>query len=222
MSRYTGPQWKKSRHKTIGGKKMSRYTGPQWKKSRRLGFSTLETGRELARRPYAPGQHGQKRKKLTEYGLQLAEKQKVRHMYGVNEKQFHNTFKRAGKMEGVTGYNFFCLLESRLDNIVYRLGFATTRRQARQLVNHGHILLNGVKTDIASCQVKVGDVISVKERSRSLEIIKNALASQTHVPGFVEVDADKMEGKFIRLPERSELNQEINESLIVEYYNRLG
>lgn len=201
---------------------MSRYTGPQWKKSRRLGFSTLETGRELARRPYAPGQHGQKRKKLTEYGLQLAEKQKVRHMYGVNEKQFHNTFKRAGKMEGVTGYNFFCLLESRLDNIVYRLGFATTRRQARQLVNHGHILLNGVKTDIASCQVKVGDVISVKERSRSLEVIKNALASQTHVPGFVEVDADKMEGKFIRLPERSELNQEINESLIVEYYNRLG
>ena len=201
---------------------MSRYTGPQWKKSRRLGFSTLETGRELARRPYAPGQHGQKRKKLTEYGLQLDEKQKVRHMYGVNEKQFHNTFKRAGKMEGVTGYNFFCLLESRLDNIVYRLGFATTRRQARQLVNHGHILLNGVKTDIASCQVKVGDVISVKERSRSLEIIKNALASQTHVPGFVEVDADKMEGKFIRLPERSELNQEINESLIVEYYNRLG
>ena len=201
---------------------MSRYTGPQWKKSRRLGFSTLETGRELARRPYAPGQHGQKRKKLTEYGLQLAEKQKVRHMYGVNEKQFHNTFKRAGKMEGVTGYNFFCLLESRLDNIVYRLGFATTRRQARQLVNHGHILLNGVKTDIASCQVKVGDDISVKERSRSLEIIKNALASQTHVPGFVEVDADKMEGKFIRLPERSELNQEINESLIVEYYNRLG
>ena len=201
---------------------MSRYTGPQWKKSRRLGFSTLETGRELARRPYAPGQHGQKRKKLTEYGLQLAEKQKVRHMYGVNEKQFHNTFKRAGKMEGVTGYNFFCLLESRLDNIVYRLGFASTRRQARQLVNHGHILLNGVKTDIASCQVKVGDVISVKERSRSLEIIKNALASQTHVPGFVEVDADKMEGKFIRLPERSELNQEINESLIVEYYNRLG
>ena len=210
-------------NKTInGGRQMSRYTGPQWKLSRRLGFSTLENGKELNKRAYAPGQHGQKRKKQTEYGLQLAEKQKVRHMYGVNEKQFHNTFKRAGKMEGVTGYNFFCLLESRLDNIVYRLGFATTRRQARQLVNHGHILLNGVKTDIASCQVKVGDVISVKERSRSLEIIKNALASQTHVPGFVEVDADKMEGKFIRLPERSELNQEINESLIVEYYNRLG
>lgn len=201
---------------------MARYTGPQWKKSRRLGFSTLETGKELSKRPYAPGQHGQKRKKPTEYGLQLAEKQKVRHMYGVNEKQFHNTFKRASKMEGITGYNFFCLLESRLDNVVYRLGFATTRRQARQLVNHGHILLNSVKTDIASCQVKVGDVVSVKESSKSLEIIKTALASQTHVPGFVEVDAEKMEGKYIRLPERSELNQEINEALIVEYYNRLG
>ena len=201
---------------------MARYTGPQWKKSRRLGFSTLETGKELSKRPYAPGQHGQKRKKPTEYGLQLAEKQKVRHMYGVNEKQFHNTFKRASKMEGITGYNFFCLLESRLDNVVYRLGFATTRRQARQLVNHGHILLNGVKTDIASCQVKVGDVVSVKESSKSLEIIKTALASQTHVPGFVEVDAEKMEGKYIRLPERSKLNQEINEALIVEYYNRLG
>ena len=201
---------------------MARYTGPQWKKSRRLGFSTLETGKELAKRPYAPGQHGQKRKKPTEYGLQLAEKQKVRYMYGVNEKQFRNTFFRASKMEGVKGYNFFCLLESRLDNMVYRLGFATTRRQARQLVNHGHILLNGIKTDIPSCQVKVGDVISVKEKSKSLEIIKTSLASQTHVPGFVEVDAEKMEGKYIRLPERSELNQEINESLIVEYYNRLG
>ena len=201
---------------------MARYTGPQWKKSRRLGFSTLETGKELAKRPYAPGQHGQKRKKPTEYGLQLAEKQKVRHMYGVNEKQFHNTFKRASKMEGITDYNFFCLLESRLDNVVYRLGFATTRRQARQLVNHGHILLNGVKTDIASCQVKVGDVVAVKESSKSLEVIKAALAAQTHVPGFVEVDAEKIEGKYIRLPERSKLNQEINEALIVEYYNRLG
>ena len=201
---------------------MARYTGPQWKKSRRLGFSTLETGKELSKRPYAPGQHGQKRKKPTEYGLQLAEKQKVRHMYGVNEKQFHNTFKRASKMEGITGYNFFCLLESRLDNVVYRLGFATTRRQARQLVNHGHILLNGVKTDIASCQVKVGDVVAVKASSKSLEVIKAALAAQTHVPGFVEVDAEKIEGKYIRLPERSKLNQEINEALIVEYYNRLG
>ena len=201
---------------------MARYTGPQWKKSRRIGFSTLETGKELSKRPYAPGQHGQKRKKPTEYGLQLAEKQKVRHMYGVNEKQFHNTFKRASNMEGITGYNFFCLLESRLDNVVYRLGFASTRRQARQLVNHGHILLNGVKTDIASCHVKVGDVVAVREKSKSLSIIKANLEAMSHVPGFVELDAEKMEGKLLRLPERSELNQEINESLIVEYYNRLG
>ena len=201
---------------------MARYTGPQWKKSRRLGFSTLETGKELSKRPYAPGQHGQKRKKPTEYGLQLAEKQKVRHMYGVNEKQFHNTFKRASKMEGITGYNFFCLLESRLDNVVYRLGFATTRRQARQLVNHGHILVNGKKANIPSYQVKVGDVISVKESSKNLAVIKAAVEATTHIPGFVEFDADKLEGKYVRLPERSELNQEINESLIVEYYNRLG
>lgn len=113
---------------------MARYTGPIWKKSRRLGFSVLENGKELNKRPYAPGQHGQKRHKSTEYGLQLAEKQKVRHMYGINEKQFHNTFDRASKMEGVTGANFLFLLESRLDNVVYRMGFATTRRAARQLV----------------------------------------------------------------------------------------
>lgn len=201
---------------------MSRYTGPVWKKSRRLGFSVLETGKELNKRAYAPGQHGQRRKKQTEYGLQLAEKQKVRHMYGVNEKQFHNTYKKANKMEGVTGLNFLVLLESRLDNIVYRMGFASTRRQARQLVNHGHILLNGVKTDIPSCQVKVGDVVTVKERSQQLEIIKNALEARAHTPGFVEVDAEKRTGKYLRHPERSELNQEINEALIVEYYNRLG
>lgn len=201
---------------------MSRYTGPSWKISRRLGFSTLETGKELSRRAYAPGQHGQKRKKLTEYGAQLAEKQKLRNMYGVNEKQFHNTFKRAGKMEGVKGTNFFILLESRLDNLVYRMGFASTRRQARQLVNHGHFTLNGKKANIPSIQVKVGDVIAVKEKSRNLEVIKAAMEATTHVAGFVEVDAAKFEGKYARFPERSELNQEINESLIVEYYNRLG
>ena len=206
-------------NKTInGGRQMSRYTGPQWKLSRRLGFSTLENGKELNKRAYAPGQHGQKRKKQTEYGLQLAEKQKVRHMYGVNEKQFHNTFKQAGKMEGIHGYNFFCLL----DNVVYRLGFAPTRRAARQLVNHGHFLVNGIKTDIPSFRVKVGDVIEVKEKSKNLAIIKASLEARVHTPAFVEVDDTKLTGKLARLPERSELNQEINESLIVEYYNRMG
>ncbi len=201
---------------------MARYTGPVWKKSRRLGFSVLENGKELAKRPYAPGQHGQGRHKMTEYGLQLAEKQKVRHMYGLNEKQFHNTYNKATKMEGVQGSNFLFLLESRLDNIVYRMGFAATRRQARQLVNHGHILLNGKKNNIPSTVVKPGDTVSVKERSLQLDVIKNALEAQTATLGFVEVDADKRTGKYLRLPERSELNQEINEQLIVEYYNRLG
>jgi len=201
---------------------MARNTGPVWKISRRLGFSILENGKELNKRPYAPGQHGQKRKKQTEYGLQLAEKQKVRHMYGLNEKQFRNTYKRAVKMSGIAGYNFFCLLESRLDNIVYRLGFATTRRQARQLVNHGHFLVNGKKVDIPSYQVKIGDTIAVKEKSRNLEIIKSSIDGRNHVVGFVDVDNEKLEGKYVRLPERSELNQEISEQLIVEYYNRLG
>ena len=201
---------------------MSRYTGPVWKKSRRLGFSILENGKELNKRPYAPGQHGQGRHKLTEYGLQLAEKQKVRHMYGLGEKQFHNTFDKANKMDGITGSNFLFLLESRLDNLVYRMGFAVTRRQARQLVNHGHILLNGRKTDIASAQVKPGDTVSVREKSLQLEIIKAALEANASTLGFVEVDIEKRSGKYLRLPERSELNQEINEQLIVEYYNRLG
>ncbi|HBZ51446.1 30S ribosomal protein S4 [Sharpea azabuensis] len=201
---------------------MARYTGPVWKKSRRLGFSVLENGKELAKRPYAPGQHGQGRHKMTEYGLQLAEKQKVRHMYGLNEKQFHNTYNKATKMEGVQGANFLFLLESRLDNVVYRMGFAATRRQARQLVNHGHILLNGKKNNIPSTIVKPGDTVSVKEKSLQLDVIKNALEAQTATLGFVEVDADKRTGKYLRLPERSELNQEINEQLIVEYYNRLG
>ena len=201
---------------------MSRYTGPVWKKSRRLGFSILENGKELNKRPYAPGQHGQGRHKLTEYGLQLAEKQKVRHMYGLGEKQCHNTFDKANKMDGITGSNFLFLLESRLDNLVYRMGFAVTRRQARQLVNHGHILLNGKKTDIASAQVKPGDTVSVREKSLQLEIIKAALEANASTLGFVEVDIEKRSGKYLRLPERSELNQEINEQLIVEYYNRLG
>lgn len=201
---------------------MARYTGPVWKKSRRLGFSVLENGKELAKRPYAPGQHGQGRHKMTEYGLQLAEKQKVRHMYGLNENQFHNTYNKATKMEGVQGANFLFLLESRLDNVVYRMGFAATRRQARQLVNHGHILLNGKKNNIPSTVVKPGDTVSVKEKSLQLDVIKNALEAQTATLGFVEVDADKRTGKYLRLPERSELNQEINEQLIVEYYNRLG
>ena len=200
---------------------MARYTGPQYKKSRRLGFSTLENGKDLARRPYAPGIHGtSRRKKVSEYGIQLQEKQKVRFMYGLTEKQFRRTFDKASKMTGIHGENFLKLLESRLDNLVYRMGLAATRRAARQIVNHGHILVNGKKVDIPSYSVKVGDTISVKENSMEHGAIKNALELNLTTPAFVEFDKTKMTGKFVRLPERSELNADINESLIVEFYNR--
>ena len=200
---------------------MSRYTGPQFKKSRRLGFSTLENGKELARRPYAPGMHGTgRRKKVCEYGIQLQEKQKVRFMYGLNEKQFKKTFERASKMKGIAGENLLRLLESRLDNLVYRMGMASTRRAARQVVNHGHIMVNGVKVDIPSYTCKPGDVISVKEQSLNHAAIKAAVEATLNYPAFVEFDKNKLTGTYLRYPDRSELNQEVNESLIVEYYNR--
>jgi small subunit ribosomal protein S4 len=200
---------------------MARYTGPTWKLSRRLGISLSGTGKELAKRPYAPGQHGpNQRRKLSEYGMQLQEKQKLRLMYGVNEKQFRNLFKRAGKMKGAHGENFMKLLESRLDNLVYRLGLARTRAQARQLVVHGHILVNGKKVDRPSYQVKPGDVIGVREKSRNLQIIKEALEERQYLPEYLTFDENKMEGTYTRLPERSELPSEINETMIVEFYSR--
>ena len=201
---------------------MSRYTGPSWKVSRRLGISLTGSGKELARRPYAPGQHGQSRRKLSEYGMQLREKQKLRMMYGMTERQFANTFKRAGKIrEGKHGDNFMILLEQRLDNVVYRLGLATTRRQARQLVNHGHITVDGKRVDIPSYEVQPGQVISLRERSKNLQIVKDALEAVVGRAPFVSFDEDKMEGTLVRLPERDELNANIDESLIVEYYNKL-
>lgn len=200
---------------------MARYTGPSWKLSRRLGISLSGTGKELEKRPYAPGQHGpNQRKKLSEYGLQLQEKQKLRHMYGINERQFRNLFDKAGKMSGIHGENFMILLESRLDNIVYRLGLARTRRQARQLVNHGHILVDGKRVDIPSYRVQPGQTIGVREKSRNLDIIREAIEVNNFVPDFLTFDADKLEGTFTRLPERSELPAEINESFIVEFYSR--
>ncbi|MFN2747625.1 MULTISPECIES: 30S ribosomal protein S4 [Bacillus] len=200
---------------------MARYTGPSWKISRRLGISLSGTGKELEKRPYAPGPHGPgQRKKLSEYGLQLQEKQKLRHMYGVNERQFRNLFDRAAKMAGKHGENFMILLESRLDNIVYRLGLARTRRQARQLVNHGHILVDGSRVDIPSYQVKPGQTIGLREKSKDLSIVKEAVEVNNFVPEYVTFDAEKLEGTFSRLPERSELPAEINEALIVEFYSR--
>lgn len=200
---------------------MARFTGSLWKKSRRLGISLTGTGKELEKRPYAPGQHGaNQRKKMSEYGLQLQEKQKLRYMYGLNERQFSNLFNEAGKMKGIHGENFMILLESRLDNIVYRLGLARTRRQSRQLVNHGHITVDGKRVDIPSYRVKPGQVIGVREKSKNLQVIKEALELNPVVPDYLTFDADKLEGVFTRLPERSELPAEINESLIVEFYSR--
>lgn len=202
---------------------MSRYTGPSWKLSRRLGISLTETGKEISRRPYAPGQHGNQRKKLSEYGLQLQEKQKLRHMYGLNERQFATLFNKAGKLkEGKHGENFMIMLESRLDNLIYRLGFASTRRQARQLVNHGHITVDGKRVDIPSYMVEPDQVIGLRESSRDLALIKESLENLVTRLDFVSYDEDKMEGKMTRLPQRSELNAEVDEAQVVEYYNKLG
>ena len=200
---------------------MARYTGSINRKSRHLSFSILENGKDLAKRPYAPGQHGNKKaKKLSNYGVQSQEKQKVRFTYGLSEKQFRKTFDKAGKMQGLHGENLLKLLECRLDNVAYRLGLASTRKAARQLVNHGHLKVNGKNVNIPSYQVKAGDVISLKEKSLNHPAIKAALEATTARVAFVNWDDKKMEGTFVRMPEREELNAEINESLIVEYYNR--
>ena len=200
---------------------MSRYTGSEYKRARRVGFSISETGKELARRPYGPGQHGNARKgKLSDYGVQLKEKQKVKFMYGLSEKQFRKTFDEAAKIKGIHGTNFLRLLESRLDNLTYRIGFASTRRGARQLVNHGHVTVNGKKVDIPSYRVKPGDVISLKDKDKELKVVTESLAKVTKRVEFVSYDENKLEGTYVRLPERNELNADIDEALIVEFYNK--
>jgi len=200
---------------------MARYTGSVYKKSRRLGFSTLENGKELARKPYPPGIHGMsRRKKISEYGLQQQEKQKVRFMYGLTEKQFRKTFDKASKMSGKSGDNLLRLLECRLDNMVYRLGMALTRRGARQIVNHGHIMVNDKKVDIPSFTVKPGDIIAIREKSMEHPAIVAAIESTNSRAAFVNFDAKKKSGSLVRYPDRSELNADIDESLIVEFYSR--
>lgn len=199
---------------------MSRFTGSTWKISRRLNYSISETGKELKKRPYPPGQHGQRRTKLSDYGLQLQEKQKVRFTYGLSEKQFRKTFNEAGKLPGRHGDNFIVLLESRLDNVVYRLGLTRTRAQARQLVNHGHILVDGTKVDIPSYRMTPGQKVQLRESSKNLKIVEEALENTYRSFEFVSYDSAKKEGLFVRRPERKEVLQEINEQLIVEFYNR--
>ena len=198
-----------------------RYTGPAYKRSRHVGISTLETGKELLKRPYGPGQHGTNRKgKPSNYGIQLLEKQKIRFTYGLSEKQLQKTFEASAKMKGIVGENFLKMLESRLDNLVFRMGLANTRNGARQVVNHGHITVNGKKVDIPSYQVKPGDVISVKENSKEHKAIKEALEKISKTVEYVNFDKTKLSGTYVRYPERTELTADINESLVVEFYSR--
>lgn len=203
---------------------MSRYTGSVNRKSRRLGFSILENNKEFLKgrkREYAPGQHGptSTNRKLSGYGQQRAEKQKLALMYGLNNRQFMRIFKIAKKMQGATSMNLLIVLESRLDNLVYRMGFAPTRRAARQLVNHGHVLVNGKKCNIPSKILEVNDVVSIKEKSRNLPVVKQAIDNNTL--GFVKTDKSNFSSKYIRYPERQELNQDIKETYVVEWYSRI-
>jgi len=208
---------------------MARYTGPVEKLERRLGVDLgLKGERRLAgksaleKRPYAPGQHGQRRTKLSEYGQQLQEKQKARFMYGVSEKQFRSLYKEANRREGNTGSVLIQLLEQRFDNVVYRMGFATTRAFARQLVNHGHILVNNKRVDIPSYRVKAGDKIEIREKSKSNVQITRAieLTNQTGMVEWVDVEKEKLFGLFTRIPERDEVSIPVEERLIVELYSK--
>jgi SSU ribosomal protein S4P len=208
---------------------MARYTGASCRLCRREGQKLFLKGERcysnkcaIARRSYAPGQHGAQRKKLSEYGVQLREKQKAKRFYGILEKQFRRYFEMASRRKGITGENLLQILETRLDNVVYRLGFATTRDEARQLVRHGHIEVNGQRVNIPSYLVKVNDVISVKEKSRKLERFKQILETTGSkvVPKWLEVDQENLTGKVVALPAREDIDLQVQEHLIVELYSK--
>ena len=200
---------------------MARYTGPSTKIARKFGEPIFGTDKDFEKRNYPPGQHGlaSKRKKKSEYGTQLKEKQKVKYTYGLLEKQFRNLYEKASRMKGQKGENLIILLESRLDNLVYRMGIAPTRAAARQLVSHAHITLNGVVCNIPSAHVKPGDVVAVRERSKSLEVITNSVASAAKY-SWIEFDAKTLTGKYLNTPVRTEIPETINEQLIVELYSK--
>jgi len=209
---------------------MARYTGPVCRLCRREGEKLFLKGEKcytekcpVDRRPYPPGQHGQgRRPRLTEYGIHLREKQKLRRIYGVLERQFRRYYQEASRRQGVTGETLLQLLECRLDNVVYRLGFAPSRAAARQLVMHGHFTVNGKKMDIPSARVKVGDVIAVRERSRNIAMIKESVqaAQSRGVPDWLELDADGLKGTVKSLPTREQIDVRVQEHLIVEHYSR--
>ena len=200
---------------------MARYTGPSTKIARKFGEPIFGADRDFEKRNYPPGQHGlaSKRKKKSEYGTQLKEKQKVKYTYGLLERQFRNLYEKASRMKGQKGENLIVLLESRLDNLVYRMGIAPTRAAARQLVSHAHITLNGVVCNIPSALVKPGDVVAVRERSKSLEVITNSVASAAKY-SWIEFDAKTLTGKYLNTPVRTEIPETINEQLIVELYSK--
>jgi len=201
---------------------MARYTGPKTKIARKFGEPIFGEDKTLQRRNYPPGQHGQnKRRKTSEYGVQLREKQKAKYTYGVLEKQFRNLFEKASRLKGITGVILLQLLESRLDNVVYRLGIAPTRAAARQIVLHRHITVNGRVVNIPSYEVKAGDIIGVREKSKSLEVIQDALAGFNHSKyPWIEWDEAQKAGKFLHLPERADIPENIKEQLIVELYSK--
>jgi small subunit ribosomal protein S4 len=208
---------------------MARYRGPVEKLERRLGVDLGLKGERrlngksaMEKRPYAPGQHGQRRTKISEYGLQLREKQKAKFMYGISEKQFRSLFKEANRKDGNTGSVLIQLLEQRLDNVVYRMGFATTRASARQFVNHGHVVVDGKRVDIPSFRVKTGQKIEIREKSKANPQIVRALelTNQTGMVEWVDVDKDKVFGIYTRVPERDEISIPVEERLIVELYSK--
>jgi len=200
---------------------MARYTGPSTKIARKFGEPIFGSDKDFEKRNYPPGQHGLsgKRKKQKDYGIQLKEKQKVKYMYGVLERQFRNTYDKATRMAGQKGENLIFLLESRLDNVVYRLGIAPTRAAARQLVSHHHITLNGDVCSIPSAQVKPGDYVAVRERDKSMEVILNSVANASKY-AWLEFDPKSLCGKFLNLPTREEIPENINEQLIVDLYSK--
>lgn len=201
---------------------MARYIGPKTKISRKFGDSIYGSDKYFEKKNYPPGQHGlnKKRKKPTEYGLQLAEKQKAKYTYGILERQFRNTFKKASRKSGITGEVLLQIIETRLDNVVYRLGIAPTRAAARQLVSHRHIVVNGEVINIPSYAVKPGFVVGVRERSKTLEVITDALARRHSLLPWLEWDEEKMAGKVLNYPQRDEIPENINEQVIVELYSK--
>ena len=201
---------------------MARYTGPTTKVARKFGEPIFGPDKSYEKKNYPPGQHGlaKKRKKTSEYGIQLKEKQKVKYTYGLLERQFRNLYEKASRMKGRKGENLILLLESRIDNLVYRMGIAPSRAAARQLVIHRHIVLNGDVCSIPSTLVKPGDVVAVRERSKSLEVIQNSISRGSARHSWIEWDGSSLTGKYLNLPLRSEVPETINEQLIVELYSK--